>query len=348
MGCGVVADYGHLPAIAKTPGLELTAVFDPIESHALYQARRFGVQAFTDQDAFLDSGLDAVVVCSPVPFHRENVFAAAERGLHILCEKPLGMDDDDVEAMIRFTQEKGVGFATGFVYRYSPVSQTIRQWVRDGSIGEVRALRLSYVWELHGRYDQGPDGEWRENPRWVGRMLEGGPMVDCGVHSIDLARWWLGKEVVRSHGEGAWVADGYEAPDHMWLHLDHAGGAHTAVEMSFSYGFTAKDPAPLFTYDLIGTGGTIRYDRNGWVFERRNGEGTLVAPGSSEKDFPGMHAAFSHALASGDWSEMPSAQDGLAATRLAREATEAVIATRLIGQTEDALPWPSSSTSMAP
>lgn len=330
MGCGVVADYGHLPAIVRTPGLELTAVFDPVAEHAEHAATRFGTTAYTDQEAFLDSGLDAVVICSPVPFHRENVVAAADRGLHILCEKPLGMNDVEVQGMIEYCEAKKVGFATGFVYRYSPVSQKIREWARDGSIGEVRVLRLSYIWELHGRFDQGPDGKWRENPRWRGRMLEGGPMVDCGVHSIDLARWWLGKEVLGSHGVGAWVVDGYEAPDHMWLHMDHEGGAHTAVEMSFSYGHTVKEPHPRFTYDLIGTGGMIRYDRDGWLFERRNGEGTLVAPGSSEKDFPAMHAAFSKALATGDWSEMPSGTDGLEATKIARIATEQVIAMRPI------------------
>ncbi len=329
MGCGVVADYGHLPAIERTAGLDLVSVYDPVPEAAARAAQRYGAQPFTEQTAFLDSGLDAVVICSPVPFHRENVLAAAERGFHILCEKPLGMDDDEVREMIDFCRERRVGFATGFVYRFAPISKQIREWVREGAIGEVRALRLSYVWELHGRYDQAPDGKWRENPRWVGRMLEGGPMVDCGVHSIDLARWWLGREVVRSHGVGAWVADGYEAPDHMWLHLDHEGGAHTCVEMSFSYGFTAKDPSPLFTYDLIGTGGTIRYDRNGWAFERRNGESTLRVPGSSEKDFPALHAAFARALLSGDWREMPSAEDGLEATRIARDATEAVIANRL-------------------
>ena len=328
MGCGVVADYGHLPAIAATPGLELAAVFDPVRANAEKAGLRFGARAFTEQEAFLDAGLDAVLVCSPVPHHRANVTAAAARGIHVLCEKPLGMDDAEVLEMIAYCEAQGVGFAAGFVYRFARISRQIREWVRDGSIGEVRALRLNYIWELHGRYDQEPDGTWRESPRWRGRMLEGGPMVDCGVHGIDLARWWLGKEVVRSHGVGAWVADGYDAPDHMWLHMDHEGGAHTAVEVSFSYGHTVKEPTPRFTYDLIGTGGTIHYDRNGWVFERRNGEGTLVAPGSSEKDFPAMHAAFAHALATGDWSEMPSPQDGLAATRLARVATEEVIAGR--------------------
>ena len=328
MGCGVVADYGHLPAIAKTPGLELAGVFDPVAASAERAATRFGTTAYTDQEAFFDAGLDGVLVSSPVPFHRANVEAAAARGVHVLCEKPLGMNDAEVLGMIETCRAARVHMATGFVYRYAPVSQKIREWVREGAVGEVRALRLSYVWELHGRYDQAPDGAWRENPRWVGRMREGGPMVDCGVHQIDLARWWLGRDVVRAHGVGAWVAEGYDAPDHMWLHLDHEGGAHTAVEMSFSYGFTAREPAPLFTYDLIGTGGTIRYDRNGWVLERRNGEGTLVAPGSSEKDFPGLHAAFARALNTGDWSEMPSAEDGLEATRLARVATESVIAMR--------------------
>ncbi len=326
MGCGVVADYGHLPAIVKTPGLELVGVFDPVPESAQRAASRFGTEAFTEQDAFLDAGLDGVVVCSPVPFHRKNVLAAAAKGLHILCEKPLGMNDAEVEEMIEACRAAKVGFAAGFVYRFSPVSQQIRRWVREGAVGEVRALRLSYIWELHGRFDQATDGTWRENPRWRGRMLEGGPMVDCGVHQIDLARWWLGQDVLRAHGEGAWVADGYDAPDHMWLHMDHTGGAHTVVEVSFSYGHTAKEPLPRFTYDLIGTGGMIRYDRDGWLLERRNGEGTLRVPGASEKDFAGMHAAFAQALATGDWSEMPSAEDGLEATRLARVSTESVIA----------------------
>lgn len=328
MGCGVVADYGHLPAIVQTPGLQLVGVFDPVRESAERAGAKFGAKAYTDQEAFLDSGLDAVVICSPVPFHRQNVLAAAERGLHVLCEKPLGMNDAEVLEMMALCESKGVGFAAGFVYRFSRVSQQIREWVRDGSIGEVRALRLTYLWELHGQFDLDANGEWHESPRWRGRMLEGGPMVDCGVHFIDLARWWLGKEVVRSHGVGAWVADGYEAPDHMWLHLDHEGGAHTVAEVSFSYGHTAKQPKGRFTYDVIGSGGTIRYERDGWIFERRNGEGATVAPGASEKDFPGLHAAFARALETGDWSEMPSAADGLEATRLARLATESVIAMR--------------------
>ena len=327
MGCGVVADYGHIPAILDTPGLKLAAVFDPNESRARQTAEKFGVANwFADQATFLRSGLDAVVVTSSASAHPTNVLAAAEEGLHVLCEKPLALNDADAEAMIAAMDRAGRMLLVGFVYRFSPVAQQIYKWVQEGVVGDVRSLRLIYVWNLHGSYEQ-VEGTWVESPRWVGRMLEGGPMLDCGVHMIDLSRWWLGKEVVGTNQAGAWVAE-FVAPDHMFLHLDHEGGAHTSIEMSFTYGHTARFPRDEFTYDLIGTGGVIRFDRDGWRLEARTGSDTLVAPGASEKNFPGMYVAFANALASGQAGDFPNGRDGLIATQIARRATDAVIASR--------------------
>jgi len=153
-------------------------------------------------------------------------------------------------------------------------------------------------------------------------------MVDCGVHQIDLARWWLGDEVARTTVAGAWVSN-YEAPDHLYLHMDHERGAHSMVEMSFTYGHTAKEPNPHFSYHLIGTGGVIRYDRDGYILEARTGEQTIRLPGSSEKNFHGMHAAFAEALRTGEPGHLPSGRDGLIATRLARTATDQAIANRM-------------------
>lgn len=327
MGCGVVADYGHLPALTATPGLQLVALFDPNPDQLQVQLDKYpGVAGFTDQEAFFETPMDAVVVCSPAFAHRDNVLAAAQHGLHVLCEKPIAMDDDEGEEMTAAMEAAEKRFYIGYVYRFSPVAMQLKKWVEEGIAGEIRSLRLIYVWDLHGQYEE-VDGKWIESPRYRGRMVEGGPMVDCGVHQIDLARWWLGKEVVGSNVAAAWVAD-YEAPDHVWLHLDHEGGAHTAVEMSFSYGHTAKEPAPLFSYDLVGTGGVLRYDRNGWLLEARVGNGTVHVPGASEKNFAGMYQEFERALRTGDDGHMPTAKDGIIATRLAREATETAIRNR--------------------
>jgi predicted dehydrogenase len=328
IGCGVVADYGHLPAIIDTPGLELTALMDPDRDRLAQVASKFGdPPSFTNLEEFFAVGLDAVLISSPAWAHLENVQAAAKHRVHVLCEKPLAMTDAEAELAIEAMESSGKMLFTGFVYRFSPVALQIKRWVEEGVIGDIRSLRLIYIWDLHGQYEQQIDGEWIESPRWRGRMIEGGPMVDCGVHQIDLARWWLGEEVEHSSVAAAWVSD-YEAPDHVYLHMDHHAGAHTMVEMSFTYGHTAKEPNPHFSYHLIGTGGVIRYDRDGYILEARTGEKTITVPGASEKNFHGMHAAFSEALRTGDPGHLPSGRDGLIATQLARSATDLAIKQR--------------------
>ena len=229
--------------------------------------------------------------------------------------------------MINTMDAAGLMLATGFCYRFSTVAQNIKRLVDDGAIGSVRSLRLVYIWNLHGRDIVNAEGQSVPNPYFVGRMEEGGPMVDCGVHQIDLARWWLASDVDQYQAAGAWV-ENYQAPDHMWLHLDHDNGAHTMAEMSFTYGHTVRDPLAHFSYHLIGTDGVIRYDRDGWAFEVRTRYGTHRLPGASEKNFEGMYAAFARALESGDPGDLPTGMDGLRATQIARDATESVIARR--------------------
>jgi predicted dehydrogenase len=329
MGCGAVSDFGHIPAILGTDGLELVSLFDPNRARVEATSAKFGgIRAYTNQDEFLDSGLDAVVIASPAPAHRENVLAAADRRLHVFCEKPIAMNDHEGAEMIDAMKKADRLLVVGLVYRFSPVALQIRRWIQDGLVGDVRSLRLIYIWDLHGQYEPTEAGTWIESPRWRGRMLEGGPMVDCGVHQIDLARWWLSDEVARYDARAAWVAE-YEAPDHVYVHMDHVSGAHTMVEMSFTYGHTVKEARPHFSYHIIGTGGVIRYNREGYVFEARTGQETLRVPGASEKNFPGMHAAFAEALRTGEIGNLASAEDALIATRIAREATDQAIAQRL-------------------
>ena len=329
MGCGVVADYGHLPAIVETSDLNLHATFDPQLERAQNAAQKFGAaHAFSDSEAFFNSGLEAVAITSPAPFHVQNVLDCARHGLHVLCEKPLATDDEEAQTMIDAMEKAGLLLAVGFCYRFSPCALQIRELVRNGAIGALKSLRLIYIWNNHGRFVQGKNGELVPNERRIGRMEEGGPMVDCGVHQIDLARWWTGSEVARWQVAGAWVED-FAAPDHLYLHLDHQNGAHSAIEMSFSFAATAQKPIDHFAYNLIGTEGLIRFERENTLFELRNAAGTQKLPFQSEKDFAGMYRAFARALQTGDLGQLPSGEDGLRATQLARQATEKAIEARV-------------------
>lgn len=324
MGCGVVAGYGHLPAIAAVPELTLAAIFEPGEARrreiaALYPQ---AVPCATEAE-FFAQGLDAVAVTSPAPCHHANVLAAARAGCHVLCEKPLATDPNEIIDMAAAMERAGKRLFTGFVYRYAQPAQEIRRLVRERAIGEVRALRLIYNWSCHQKWNTAPDGTRQLNARREGRMREGGPMVDCGTHQIDLARWWLGQEVIAEAGHGAWI-DEQPYPDHVWLHLTHANGVHTMVEMSYAYTHTAAQPRyDQFRYELIGTEGVIRYDHDGKLFEVRNSTGTTTLPYDHEaKNFRGIYQDFARFLATGEVGDLGSVHDGSEAVRLARTVTE--------------------------
>ena len=325
MGCGVVASYGHIPAILETSGLELHAIFDPFESNLRAAQARFGTpRAFPEIEDFFASGLDAVTITSPAGCHLENVLGCARHRLPALCEKPLAMNGDEAREMIRAMQEAGVLLYPGFCYRFSPAALKIRELVSAGAVGEVRSLRLIYNWNAHGKYEPAPGGGWRIQKRRADRMLEGGPMVDCGTHQIDLALFWLRSPVVRFSGHGAWV-DEYPAPDHMWLHLDHACGAHTVVEISYSFGHTSREPSAEFVYELIGTRGVVRYDRERQTFFMENEAGRQNFPFSPEKEFQGMYREWATTLHGGHSDVLTSAEDGMRVAEIARLATEEAI-----------------------
>lgn len=324
----MIAELGHLPALRHCQGLVPYAVYDVNWDRAVEMQRRFGVHhAYPTEEEFWESDIEAVVICTPAPLHKEHVIKAARFGKHILCEKPLAMNVDEILDMKAATEAADVMFFTGFTYRFSPSALQIRQLVRDRAIGEVRSLRLVYLWNLHGKWNWDSDGKMIPSPLRVGRMLEGGPMVDCGVHQIDLARWWTESPVEWQRGIGVWVED-FDAPDHMYLHMGHACGAHTMVEMSFSYNATSCEPRSHFQYELIGTDGVIQYNREKHLFELRNSRGTQHLHWHGEKNFGGMYSEFAHALWTGDQRDMPTVDDGLAATLISRQATEQAIRDR--------------------
>ncbi len=328
MGCGAVAAYGHVPAIQQTPGLVLHAIFDPNSDAVKSMQEAFGIpHAFTDSTAFFDSGIEAVSITSPAPCHKGNVLDAARYQLPVLCEKPLAMNSGEAREMIDAMEKAGVPFHAGFCYRFSPSSLKIRELVKSGAIGEVRSLRLIYNWNCHGKFVRDAAGNLSIQQRREGRMLEGGPVIDCGTHQIDLATFWLDSPVVHFTGHGAWVDD-YEAPDHMWLHMDHASGAHTVVEISYSYHHTSANTHSEFVYELIGRDGVIRYDRTAESFTMENGNGLQEFEFHPEKSFEGMYSEWAAALQTGRSDLLTSAVDGTRVVEIAAAATAEAIRNR--------------------
>ena len=334
MGCGSVADFGHLPAISSTAELEVVALFDPVAGRAESYSEKFGGKPFTDEGEFFAEGLDAVVIASPLFTHHDNVMLCSEHGVHVLCEKPIATNEDEAADMIAVMEDAGKGFFVGMVYRFSPVALQLKQWIEQGVLGKVKHIRMIYLWNLHGQWIRDDAGTWIESPMWRGRMMEGGPLVDCGVHQIDLIRWMTGLEIKSWEGFGTWVSD-YVAPDHVVAQLQLENGITASVEVSFTYGHTSKEPRSVFTYEVIGTGGVARFDRDGYVVEARNGEGILVGHGAGEKNFEGMYSQFSEFLKTGKSGDLATPHDAMVATEIAVDCTDQAIQRRgLVGRSK--------------
>jgi len=95
LGCGKIANVDHVPGLQATKGVEIAALCDIVPKQMEILSSAFGLEAerFTDQKAFLASGLDAVVVCTPNSLHLPQTLAACKAGLHVLCEKPMAADN---------------------------------------------------------------------------------------------------------------------------------------------------------------------------------------------------------------------------------------------------------------
>ena len=186
---------------------------------------------------------------------------------------------------------------------------------------------MVFLWDLHAFEHRA--SRTGVNARRLGRMLEGGPLVDCGVHQIDLARWWLDTDLTVDYASGAWFddLDGVEAPEHVMAQLS-GGGARVLVDLSVAYGHRAPSVPKSFSYEAIGTDGLIRYRRDDREFVLVDDRGApTISVGYLTKSFGGMYSELAAALDGRD-HDLPTGHDGLAATHVALEATAQAVAGR--------------------
>jgi predicted dehydrogenase len=130
--------------------------------------------------------VDVVAVATPNSMHREVVLAALERGKHVMCEKPLGVNAKEALDMYRAAKAAGVVHSVAFNYRRVPAVTFARQLIQEGRIGAVHAFRGKYLYD--GNVDPRAPLGWRQR-----RSEAGGALGDIGSHVVDLARYLVGE-----------------------------------------------------------------------------------------------------------------------------------------------------------
>ena len=170
---------------AEAAGQTVAAVADVnLEAAGKLAATLAGAKAFASAESLLaDTAIDAVVVCVPNRWHRELACAALRAGKDVLLEKPMGLNAAECQQVIDVAAETGRLLQIGMVHRWTAVGQAARDVVEAGDLGEIYHAKA----HLYRRRGVPGLGGW-----FTTRQLSGGgPLVDIGVHVLDLVCWLM-------------------------------------------------------------------------------------------------------------------------------------------------------------
>lgn len=187
IGVGWWANAVHARGVLSHPQTELVALSCRTEGKLRKAGEELGVEAlYTDYRDLLDhGGLDAVTISTTHNAHYPIALAALERGLHVFCEKPLGLNSGETAHLAAAARQAGVKAMVAFTNRWVPEAACARQLLAEGACGEVFHYNLCKLASYGG-----PGGRWmwRADPDLAG----GGVLFDLGCHVIDLAQWLIG------------------------------------------------------------------------------------------------------------------------------------------------------------
>ena len=184
IGAGLIGKK-RAAALKEIGGHEIVAWADLNLQFAEKCAAEFGGKAFSDyKEALALPGVEAAIVATTHKALAPITLFALERGLHVLVEKPAGINSKELQAVAEAAKARRLVVKVGYNHRFHPAFQKARQMVKNGDIGKVYYIRASYG---HGGR-LGYDKEWRTKPELSG----GGELIDQGSHLIDLSRAVLG------------------------------------------------------------------------------------------------------------------------------------------------------------
>lgn len=187
VGCGVIAAT-HARALASLPPEDAAlTVFCDIETAAAESlASEFGGRVATLEDALEDPEIDALSICTPSGMHSSQTVAGLGAGKHVIVEKPMDVSVSACDAMVEAQRKSGCTLAVVSQHRFDTASEQIRQLLDDGALGRLVYAEARVPWYRTQEYYD--SAGWRGT--WA--LDGGGCLMNQGIHTIDLFRWYCG------------------------------------------------------------------------------------------------------------------------------------------------------------
>lgn len=220
IGCGGIAQLVHIPSIKKLKNAELVAVCDIYEDVVKEVAKKYGIgKWYTDyHEMFEKEEIDAVVNTTWHSAHAKVTIDSANAGKHVFVEKPMAVTIKECEEMIKACERNGVKLMIGFMKRFDPSLEWVKEEIDNKSLGEVFLVNSWYYdTVIHGDYVRGFIGEFIRPKKYLhtrptpikDKHLE--VLLSHGIHHADLLRWIAGdvktvSSFFREYNDGSYVS----------------------------------------------------------------------------------------------------------------------------------------------
>jgi predicted dehydrogenase len=269
IGAGGIART-HMKYLKEIPGVEIAAAADVSEKTLEQTKQMYNIpRGYSDYKQMLkeEKDLNAIDVCTPNGLHAPNAIAAFEAGKHVIVEKPMAMNATEALAMLNASKKAGKQLIVGFQHRFDSRTKLIRDQINNGSFGKVlyvraQALRRRGIpnWGVFGRKE----------------LQGGGPMIDIGVHILEMAHYMIGSPRPTSVTGSTWTYFGNQPSEtvSMWPNWDYKSytvedlavgmirfdtGAMLTIESSF----VAHIEKDIWTVQIMGEKGGATWDVSG-------------------------------------------------------------------------------------
>ncbi|MEB3157852.1 MAG: Gfo/Idh/MocA family oxidoreductase [Synechococcus sp.] len=176
----------HLPALKVNPELKPVALWHPRQNRLDQACESHGLKGYTDWDALLqDPAVDAVIITTPPEPRHDLARRALQAGKHLLLEKPVALNADQVADLQRLAIQEGLSVAIDFEYRAVPLFMQAARLLQEGAIGTPWLVK--YDWLMSSRAN--PDRPWS----WYSDAAQGGGVIGAlGTHAFDTLHWLIG------------------------------------------------------------------------------------------------------------------------------------------------------------
>lgn len=177
----------HAEKLQSVNGARLVAVCDTNSERAEEVGNKYGCIFYTKlEDLLNDKNVDIVNVCTPSGAHPEHSIACLKAGKHVLCEKPMALNESDAEEMVKTAQQNKKQLFVVKQNRYNAPVKLIEEMFNNGKLGKPILCTVDMIWNRNDEY--------YKNDAWRGTLaLDGGTIYTQASHFVDLMLFFLGK-----------------------------------------------------------------------------------------------------------------------------------------------------------